>query len=102
MVRGAFGQIVVSEDAASIGVTALPGPLSDIENDWFVWVPFTLAFDNVLTEFDSMYFQQVTFDSRGMRKLKKGDGLVSMLEVESDLAGDSIDSNVSFRQQFKL
>ena len=102
LVRGAFGQIVVSEDAAAIGVTALPGPLSDVENDWFVWAPFTLAFDNTLTEFDSAYFDRVLFDSRGMRKLKKGDGLVSMLEIESDLAGDSIDSTVSFRQQFKL
>ena len=102
LVRGAFGMIVVSEDAANIGVTALPGPLSDIENDWYVWAPFTMAFDNTLTEFDSAYFDRVVFDSRGMRKLKQGDGLVSILEVESDLAGDSIDSTVSFRQQFKL
>ena len=102
LVRGAMGMLVISEDALAIGVTAIPGPLSDVENDWFVWVPFSLAFDNTLTEFDSAYFDRVMFDSRGMRKLKQGDALIPVLEVDSDVSGNSIDATISFRMQFKL
>ena len=101
IIRGAFGIIIVSTDAFGVGITALPGPLSDSENDWYVWAPFSMAFDNVLTEFDSKWISTVVFDSRGMRKLKVGDVSAVMFEVESDVAGNSIDMGYSFREQAK-
>ena len=100
--RGAMGMIVASTDAATIGVTAVPGPLSDATNDWFVWVPFTLMHDSVLTEFDSKFVATVPFDSRGMRKMKNGEAVVIVLEVESDLSGSAIDSAFVARVQTKL
>ena len=101
IVRGVFGIIVVSDDAAGIGVTAVPGPLTDSENDWVVWQPFTLLFDATIPS-DSPKAVNVAFDSRGMRKMKSGDVLTTVLEVESDIAGSAIDSAISWRQQFKL
>ena len=102
IVRGAFGMIVVSADAFAVGVTAIPGPISDVGNDWFVWAPFNLLFDDGITEEDSKYVTSVPFDSRGMRKLKFGQNVVLVLEVEADRAGSSIDSGVAVRMQFKL
>ncbi len=99
--RGACGLIHVNSDAFAVGLAALPGPLTDSFNDWYMWAPFTLGFDNVLTEFDSKYIATVDFDSRGMRKVKPGDNAVFMLEAESDIAGDSIDVAYSFREQAK-
>jgi len=102
IMRGAMGIILVSSDAFGIGVTAVPGPLSDSGADWYVWVPFTLAFDDVIANNDSVYVAHVPFDSRGMRKSKGGDVSAIVLEVEADLAGNSIDSSFILREQFKL
>ena len=100
--RGALGMIVVSQDAFDIGLTALPGPLSDSQNDWFLWVPFTLMHDDQLAEFDSKFVASVPFDSRGMRKLKFGDVLAAVLEVDSDLSGSALDAALVLRTQTKL
>ena len=102
LIRGAFGIYVVTSAALAIGVTAMPGPLTDSGNDWYVWAPFTLAFDNTLTEFDSKYHVTVDFDSKGMRKTKAGDTSAVMLEIQSDIAGDSIDCAYVLREQVKL
>ena len=36
---GAFGMIIVSEDAFAVGASALPGPVTDGFQDWFLWMP---------------------------------------------------------------
>ena len=102
IIRGVLGLIVVSSDAFAAGIGSLPGPLSDSGNDWFVWAPFTLLFDDVIANNDSKYVTAVDFDSRGMRKMKFGQEIALILEVESDLAGSAIDSAVALRTQFKL
>ena len=100
-IQGAFGMYVVTADAFAIGVTALPGPLTDSRNDWFVWMPFTLHVLAALDEAALGQHVRVDFDSRGMRKLKDGDVLAVMVEAITDVAAPSIDVNYSFRQQFK-
>ena len=100
--RIVMGIIVVSADAFAIGFTAVPGPISDSENDWVLWEPLMLlGTPSALPEGDSR-FDKVTYDSRGMRKLKEGDILAVVFEVESDVAGGSIDIGYSFREQFKV
>ena len=94
--RCVMGIMIVSADAFNIGVTALPGPLSDIENDWIVWEPLINAHTSSQAEGDIR-----SFDSRGMRKLKLGDVLAVMFEIESDVAGTIYDIGYAFRQQFK-
>ena len=37
---GAFGLILVTDQALSVGITAIPDPITDINDDgWFVYVP---------------------------------------------------------------
>ena len=98
--RFAVGMIVVSSDAFAAGVGSLPGPLSDGTNDWVVWSPLTnIHLGNIVGE---NAVDRVDVDSRGMRKLKEGDVLAIMVEVESDVAGATYDLTFSFRQQFKV
>ena len=105
-IAGAFGMIVVSADAFTVGgVTSLPGPLSDTANDWFVWVPISLAVEAVNPGGDFLLANLVIpFDSRGMRKLKSGDTLAPLVELtQSDATtGTVIRSAFSARMQFKL
>ena len=102
-VTGAFGIIIVSSDAATIGITAIPGPISDIENDWYVWEPLNLH-SRSTTESESSLTQshRIKFDSRGMRKIKLGDTSVLVLEIRSATAGYIIQGSCSFREQVKL
>ena len=104
-VTGAVGMIVVSSDALAVGITALPGPLSDIENDWFVYEPFALGTEAVNPPADSrVSHASFRFDSRGMRKMKFGESLVMVAEaVQSDATtGTVIRLATQFRNQFKL
>ena len=98
--RIVMGIIVVSSDAFGIGATALPGPISDGENDWIVWTPLMNVHGTVAAE-DNQFVDRQLIDSRGMRKLKLGDVLAVMFEIESDVAGTTWDIGYSFRQQFK-
>jgi len=98
--RVVLGGIVVSTDAFAVGVSAVPGPLSDSENDWFLWAPLTLLTTAATVE-GVFEMDRVAFDSRGMRKLKFGEVLAFVYEVESDTAGNNLDMAYALRQQFK-
>ena len=37
--QGIFGMIVVKDTAAQIGSTALPDPLNEVDDDWYVYQP---------------------------------------------------------------
>ena len=82
-IAGAVGMMVVSQEAAVVGITAVPTPMDDIENDWFVYEPFAFVAKAAGTEpagtLSSTVLRQ--FDSRGQRKLKDGDALVVVVEA---------------------
>ena len=104
-VTGAFGMIVVSSDAFAVGVTAVPGPLTDIENDWVVYEPFALSSEATNPAADSQISNwKRQFDSRGMRKLKFGEVLAFVIEaVQSDATtGTVLRLAAHFRIQAKL
>ena len=74
----AFGMIVVSDAAAAIGVTAIPGPLTDASDDgWFVWQSAVIT-QGADTSRASRVFP---FDSRGMRRVEQGFQVALMLET---------------------
>ena len=102
---GAFGLIVASNQAFAAGVASLPSPVTEIENDWVVWVPVTLNADLGSTNpLEPAAFQRVEFDSRGMRKMKLGESLVGVFEMfqSGGTTGTIIDVVSQFRLQFKL
>ena len=102
IIRGALGIILVSQDAFDVGITALPGPISDSLSDWYVWAPFTLMSFVGVELGDQALMVRVDFDSRGMRKAKFGEVSAVVVELESDVAGGSVDIGYVFREQVKL
>ena len=74
----AVGMIVVSDAAAAIGVTAIPGPLTDESDDgWFVWQSAVIT-QGANTSRESRVFP---FDSRGMRRVEQGFQIAVVLET---------------------
>ena len=103
--NGAFGMIVASNEAVGVGLSALPSPLTEIENDWFVYVPFTLIKSATAVEVNDLAtVQHIPFDSRGMRKLKLGESLVGVVEFTqvNGTTGSLLDVAAQFRVQLKL
>ena len=85
---GAWGLAVVSEEAAAIGITAVPTPITDQDSDlWFAWVPFhaglrfgtNVAFQNVI--------ERYTIDSKAMRKLSGNQRIVEVIENNASAQG---------------
>ncbi len=96
-----WGIILVSTDAATAGVASVPGPETDDGNDWYAWGVMQLAFGGTAGENFIGQIDRQNFDSRGMRKSKVGDISVMVIEVNSDVAGGTLDFGYSFREQFK-
>ena len=85
---GSYGKIVVTEQAASVGVTAIPDPGSttgDPDSDWFVhqtaWNALQIigAISAAIVSSPSNW----TVDSKAMRKVGPDDDIVSMYKDES-------------------
>jgi len=98
---GAVGMCVVSDTAASTGISAIPGPMS-VPN-WDGWFVFELFIFNFLfasaVGFDN---SGVNFliDNKAMRKVKEGDTVVVV--AESGTNGDGMIVGANIRQLFKL
>ena len=99
----AFGMAVVSENAAGIGVTAVPDPLADIAWDgWVVhwtgpvWGPTTALLEGGVSNF------QVEINSKGMRKTHQSDVLVALLSAGTEVGVASITAKLMSRVLVKL
>jgi len=80
----AFGMCMVSSTAAGIGVTAVPGPITDIGWDgWFVYEVGTLesASADVTVQPGNNTAQRIMIDSKAMRKWKETDVAFGVLQV---------------------
>ena len=101
-VHGAFGIAIVEEPAATIGVTAVPSPISDIGSDaWFVWLPFELTnqFASAIG-FNTPAQSNFMIESKAMRKLSIEQRLVFVVENEAVAGG--LNYHFSLRMLSKL
>ena len=79
---GGFGMILVSDAAVAVGITAIPGPVTDIADDgWFVYVPISqhmtfISAVGVLPEVAHIY----QFDSRAKRRVQEGQQIAIVAE----------------------
>ena len=100
---GSFGMCVVNDTAAALGVTAIPGPDSDIGSDlWFlhkIWAidMFTSA---ATTEPATINGWEFDFDSKAMRKVN-GDQDIAVV-IENASAGFAANFILRFRMLVKL
>ena len=86
------GIIIVSEDAAAIGVTAVPGPGSDRSQPWIWTGQLYLSSGAEAAVVNDQLSQSGMIDSKAMRRMKPGDNLAFVVEV---LAAELIDQGGS-------
>ena len=86
---GAVGMAVVTNQAAAIGITAVPTPITDQASDnWFLWQPIIgpLEFGDA-TGFSFNPYTRYIFESKAMRKVDDGDTVAVVLENSSTVHG---------------
>ncbi len=91
---GAFGLIVVSERAVTVGITAIPDPITEIEDDgWFVYQSFNQLGDGSVNSSSKVY----DFDSKAKRIVpSEGRQIVAVM------ANASPSHAVSFAVNFRI
>ena len=79
---GAYGQLIVTDTAAAIGVTAIPDPSGtdgDPEADWFIHQQMAVQVNfQSAVGFDGNFGMHYTIDSKAMRKVGPDDNEVAM------------------------
>jgi len=79
---GAFGIAVVSEQAATVGATAVPHPVTDAA--WGGWLYHTYFFSKLefadATGVNPNIMHTMAIDSKAMRKVDEGDRLITVVE----------------------
>ena len=98
---GGLGMAVVSDQAAAIGVTAVPTPITDEGSDlWFQYQHFICSGAGQAAS-QSNSGQIFPFDSKAMRKVEDGQDIVVTLE-NAAAAGIGLLYVVKFRMLLKL
>ena len=94
---GAFGMIVVSDTAFALGATAVPGPVSDKDDDsWAIWEPFANSFAFISAAgFDPHNATVRNFDYKSKRIINAEQTLA--LVVEASAASEGFTFSVAIR-----
>ena len=83
---GSYGELVVTETAAAVGISAIPSPSGisgDPEADWYVWQALSTAiiFGSGVA-FDANAGSHFDIDSKAMRKVGPDDDVVAVYSNE--------------------
>ena len=78
---GAIGMCVVTDAAATVGITALPDPVSDVQDDmWFFYQPFAQSFTfNTAVGVDPQFATWYPFDQKAKRIVHSGSQVVVVI-----------------------
>ncbi len=85
---GAIGFIVVNDIAIALGVTGMPGPVTDANDDgWFVWEPFLQISEAGIGAADgaATVAPGFEYDSKAMRRIEEGFGIAVIAENSSSV-----------------
>ncbi len=90
--QAAFGLVVVSDQAAGIGITAVPTPFSEIDSDVFQAYGFIMQSFTFVTGsgIQTPGGTMAVIDSRGMRKVEQGTQIITVAENSTASAGTQI------------
>ncbi len=97
--RGAYGLMVVSNEALGIGVTAIPGPWDDPDGDWMVWRSFAGTWDVTTDVGRALTAVSFEIDSKAMRKVGPNESIVTLVESQG---GGSFGFFTGVRKLLKL
>ncbi len=99
---GALGFAIVTDQAAGVGVTALPTPTTEAFSDeWFVWLPwFADARFSSAVGVGFRTFYEYKFDSKAMRKVDAD--TTAVVVIENSSATDGCLFLLQFRMLVKL
>ena len=104
--RFAFGMCIVSENAAGVGVTAIPSPITDETWDgWYVYYTgslFSVVATAVLDNAEGVANLRLPIDSKAMRKFKRTDVIVAVIETATEVGTASLTARLSSRTLVKL
>ena len=80
--QGAFGIVVVSDLALAAGASAIPGPVTDRNDDgWLLWKGFQNSFIfSSAVGIQTIGGLHVNVESRGMRRIDEGFAVAFMVE----------------------
>ena len=83
-----YGATVVSQEADSIGVTAMPAPGSSNGSDWFVYTSGAMRFEfGTAVGINPDMTNRLEFDSKAMRKVEEGSTVVTIVEPDAASSG---------------
>ena len=93
---GAIGIAIVNETAAALGVTAIPGSMSEPSWDgWFVHQMFIETWRFLTSAgFESRDSIQIPIDSKAMRKVQSDETMIVVIEGGSQGAGMQVAVNI--------
>ena len=100
----AVGVCIVSENAAAVGVTAVPSPLADVGWDGWLFHRLHGAITGLnVTEVQSTFNSfRIEMDSRAMRKQKQTDVLIGVVELGTEIGAASVEFSCQTRVLDKL
>ena len=101
--QGIFGMIIVTDTAAQLGSTAVPDPLNDFADDWYVYQPFQQPASRQVGgsgSFNEIGVTQYIIDSKAMRKVDRNENQVIVIRNSS--ATDGLIFTYIGRQLIKL
>ena len=98
---GALGLGIVSDEAFAAGAASVPGPLNVPEWPGWIWHSYfhILAAANIG---EGTVMQRIEIDSKAMRKIKSGETMIGVAEVEERGDGATMALNAQTRMLFKL
>jgi len=88
--------LVVTNNALAVGITAVPGPVTDVADDgWFVYQPFLYETIELTAVGSRLGNAPLMFDSKAKRRV--GEGSVIALVVENAHATHGFDFSFGMR-----
>ncbi len=97
-ISGAWGAVIVTDAAAAIGITAIPGAVTDASDDnWYLWEPFgaVLGNDAGAVGNAASTLAMTDFDSKAMRKVESGFQIAFVVENASASTGLAFSAGIS-------
>ena len=103
--RWAAGICIVSENAATVGVTAIPASLTDIGWDGWMWhhsAAGMAGFSTAETGQSVMEAVRIPIDTKAMRKLRETDVVVGVIEMGTEIGTATVRYAAQTRMLSKL